>query len=179
MLHLTRSALPWNKTAAVATVRNDKIGSSVSIAVDVQFATKNRNRLPAKKQIINWAKTALKGIREPAGLTVRIVDEDEGKILNEHWRSGKKGPTNVLSFPAGNDAFGEPGYLGDIVVCAPVVLREAEQQGKSAPAHLAHMVIHGLLHLQGYDHENESDARVMEALEIEKLGQLGFKNPYN
>ena len=120
----------------------------MSIAVDVQFATKNRNRLPAKKQIINWAKTALKGIREPAGLTVRIVDEDEGKILNEHWRSGKKGPTNVLSFPAGNDAFGEPGYLG-------------------------------LLHLQGYDHENESDTRVMEALEIEKLGQLGFKNPYN
>ena len=160
-------------------MRNVETGSNVSIAVDVQFAAKPGNRLPAKKQIITWVNTVLKGISEPAGVTIRIVDEEEGKTLNERWRSGKKGPTNVLSFPAGDDAFGEPGYLGDIVICAPVILREAEQQGKSGSAHLAHMVIHGLLHLQGYDHENESDARVMEALEIEKLEQLGFGNPYN
>lgn len=151
----------------------------MSIAVDVQFAVKKKNKLPTKKQIITWVEAALDGLREHARLTIRIVDADEGKALNERWRSGKTGPTNVLSFPAGNDGFIESGYLGDIVICAPVVSWEAEEQNKPVLAHWAHMVIHGLLHLQGYDHENESDARVMESLEIKKLGQLGFRNPYN
>ena len=151
----------------------------MSIIVDVQFAVKKRNQLPSKKQLVSWAKTALNGIMDRALLTIRIVDEDEGKLLNEQWREGKKGATNVLSFPVGNDEFVEPGYLGDIVICAPVVLREATEQDKSPLAHWAHMVIHGVLHLLGYDHENEADANVMESLEIEKLDSLGYGNPYN
>jgi probable rRNA maturation factor len=151
----------------------------VSIVVEVQFAVNKRNKLPTKKQITHWAKCVLNGIVDQAGLTIRIVDEDEGRELNEYWRKGKKGPTNVLSFAAGDGGFGEPGYLGDVVICAPVVLREATEQGKPLQAHWAHMVIHGILHLLGYDHENKTDTDKMESLEIEKLHSLGYGNPYN
>ena len=147
--------------------------------VDVQFAVENRKNLPTKKQFSHWANNVLNGTVDEAKLTIRIVDETEGRELNEHWRKNKRGPTNVLSFPAGDNGFGDPDYLGDIVICAPVVLREAEEQGKSALAHWAHMVVHGILHLLGHDHESAIDADKMEAIEIEKLDTLGFDNPYN
>lgn len=104
-------------------------------------------------------------------LTIRIVADAESRSLNHHYR-GKDKPTNVLSFQ------GEAGVLGDLVICAGVVAREAREQDKAARAHWAHMVVHGCLHLQGYDHENDADAQKMEAREIRILKTLGFENPY-
>ena len=110
-------------------------------------------------------------------LTIRIVDMDEGTQLNRRWRKAS-GPTNVLSFPAVGVEEYAPGLLGDIVICAPVVNNEAKIQNKSIDAHWAHMVIHGVLHLSGYDHENSQDAEEMEAVETELLESLGYNNPY-
>jgi probable rRNA maturation factor len=104
-------------------------------------------------------------------LTIRLVDAAESRMLNRGYR-GKDKPTNVLSFS------GDGGVLGDIVICAPVVAREAAEQNKPPRAHWAHMVVHGCLHLRGYDHEHESDAGRMEAREIRILRSLGFENPY-
>lgn len=108
---------------------------------------------------------------------MRIVDEGEIAALNERWRS-KRGATNVLSFPFDGDHSLAPGLLGDIVICAPVVRREAEEQHKSMEAHWAHMVVHGTLHLQGHDHINAEEAKEMETLEIRILQSLGYTNPY-
>ncbi|QHS10022.1 rRNA maturation RNase YbeY [Sinimarinibacterium sp. NLF-5-8] len=106
-------------------------------------------------------------------LTIRIVDEAESQALNRDYR-GKDKPTNVLSF----DGDAEFGVAGDLVICAPVVAREAVAQGKRARAHWAHMVVHGCLHVQGHDHVESADAQRMEALEIKILQQLGFDDPY-
>ena len=138
--------------------------------------------VPAAGEIRKWARAALTAdVR--GELTVRIVAEHESAELNARYR-GKAGPTNVLSFPAG--AAGEPpaaaGELlpfGDLVICAAVVEREAREQGKRPAAHWAHMVVHGALHLQGYDHENSRDARSMEARERALLNELGFPDPYS
>jgi probable rRNA maturation factor len=104
------------------------------------------------------------------------VGAGESRALNERWR-GRPKPTNVLSFPAAPSLRGR--QLGDLVVCAPVVAREAREQGKSLAAHWAHMVVHGTLHLQGYDHEQARDATVMEARERVLLAKLGFPDPYS
>ena len=98
--------------------------------------------------------------------------------LNEKW-SEKTGPTNVLSFPAESNHEILPKLLGDVVICAPIIAKEAEQQGKTVNNHWAHMVIHGALHLLGYDHINREDAKAMESLEIEVLNKLEIENPYN
>ncbi len=121
---------------------------------------------------------ALDGLRSEAELTVRIVDEEEGARLNKQWRGGN-GATNVLSFPAADDFNMIPELLGDIVICAPVVEREAREQGKPPESHWAHMVIHGTLHLLGHDHQIDEEADVMEALEIDRLHLLGYGNPYS
>lgn len=121
-------------------------------------------------------------------LTIRIVGAAESRRLNRTWRNKDK-PTNVLSFPAAPVAptgNGRPSRfpvkqfseLGDLAICAPVVAREAREQGKSPQAHWAHMVVHGVLHLLGYDHENDRDADVMEAHEVKILAQFGISNPY-
>ena len=144
--------------------------------MDVQYAAKQSN-LPDRAQITRWVEIALAGQRSEAELTVRIVGEEEGRELNERWRGGNDA-TNVLSFPAGDEQDIVPELLGDIVICAPVVSRESAAQGKTEEAHWAHLVIHGVLHLLGFDHTDEQDAEVMEALEIEKLKQLGYGNPY-
>ena len=148
----------------------------MNAVVDVQVATAQAG-LPAPAQITRWVETALAGQVDAAELVIRIVDEAEGRALNERWRGGR-GATNVLSFPAGEASEVVPGLLGDIIICAPLVASEAAEQGKPEPAHWAHLVIHGVLHLLGYDHVDEDDADVMEALEIEKLTALGIPDPY-
>jgi probable rRNA maturation factor len=148
----------------------------MTIEVDVQYATDFPD-LPDEKQFRYWVETALKNLKENAGLTIRIVDEEEGTQLNEQWRKSK-GPTNVLSFSSKGISEIAPDFLGDIVICAPVVAREAKKQNKNSRAHWAHMVIHGILHLNDFDHINSEDADRMESLEINILEELNYENPY-
>ena len=111
-------------------------------------------------------------------LSLRLVDEAESADLNQRYR-GKAGPTNVLSFPfEPPPGIKGPRYLGDLVICVPVVAREAAEQGKAPEAHWAHLVVHGVLHLLGYDHLDEAEAQAMEALETRLLANLGFPPPY-
>lgn len=144
--------------------------------VDVQYACEGPD-LPAPEELVAWAQAALADRAEGAELTVRIVDEAEGARLNRTYR-GRNGPTNVLSFPFERPAGVPCALLGDVVVCAPVVAREALEQGKALRAHWAHMVVHGILHLLGYDHEREEEALIMESLEAAILARLGFPDPY-
>ena len=131
--------------------------------------------VPAAATLRQWAREA-RGGDPPGELTIRIVDEAESASLNGRFRHKPK-PTNVLSFPYEAEALDEP-ILGDLVICAPVVAREAAEQGKTGEAHWAHMVVHGVLHLLGYDHEKDDDAEKMEAREREILCRLGFPDPY-
>lgn len=144
--------------------------------VDIQYACA-RTGLPDMRQIRKWVKAALAGTTSPVELTVRIVGEAEGAELNRRWRR-RAGSTNVLSFPAAELAQVAPEPLGDIVICAPVVQREAREQGKKSEAHWAHMVVHGTLHLLGFDHKRAADARTMECFEARVLERLGYPNPY-
>jgi probable rRNA maturation factor len=148
----------------------------VSFTIDVQYIYRDKS-MPAQKKIREWAGTALSKYRDHAEVTIRIVDEPESKQLNEKWRKAQ-GATNVLSFPAGGMGAAAPDLLGDIVICAPVVQREAHEQNKTFHAHLAHMVIHGVLHLLGFDHVNKRDATLMESIETSLLESLGYTNPY-
>lgn len=137
--------------------------------------------VPSLYRFKKWISVALKSSPEQEiELTLRIVDVAEIKQLNADYRKKDK-PTNVLSFPSEipDDFLLNVKYLGDIVICAQVVLDEAGAQGKEPLAHWAHLTIHGVLHLLGYDHENDEDAAVMEAIEIELLGELGYPNPYS
>lgn len=126
--------------------------------------------LPSRQQFKRWVQAAL---RVDTMVTIRIVDLDEGQALNTAYR-GKVYATNVLTFPLTES----PILMGDIIICAPVVLREAAEQDKPVLAHFAHMTVHGVLHLHGYDHEVDAQAELMEAMEIATLKQLGFANPY-
>ena len=147
----------------------------MTIEVDVQRAS-GFDLLPTDAQFDTWAKTALREHRE-AALTIRLVDEDESRQLNAQYRD-KDYATNVLSFPADLPAeLGLP-LLGDVVICAPLVVREASEQSKDPEAHWAHLTIHGILHLLGHDHQEEPQAELMEALEIELLASVGFPDPY-
>ncbi len=143
--------------------------------IDVQVATVF-SPLPAESELCLWAQTALRDLTE-VELTLRLVDSEESRKLNSRFR-GKNQPTNVLSFPAELPPGLDIPLLGDIVICAPLVNEEAAVQGKSLQAHFAHLVIHGVLHLQGYDHQDNQQAAEMEALEVELLNSLGFANPY-
>ncbi len=149
----------------------------MTIEVDVQYAIKEMSDLPDEKQFRYWAETALENLKKNAELTIRIVDEAEGTLLNEQWRKSK-GPTNVLSFRNEGISGIAPDLLGDIVICAPVIAREAKEQNKSSHSHWAHMVIHGVLHLTGFDHIDPEEADRMENLEINILEKLNYKNPY-
>jgi probable rRNA maturation factor len=144
--------------------------------IEVQYAVAG-DALPSVDAIRRWASQALQGGRDDVELVVRIVDEAEMTALNQRYR-GKSGVTNVLSFPYEPLPGVSSGLLGDVVVCAPVVAEEAIRQGKSPEAHWAHLVMHGVLHLQGYDHHHDRDARRMEALEARLLAGLGFADPY-
>lgn len=147
-----------------------------AINVEVQYAV-SRKFLPAETDIKQWATAAIGDRMSDAELTVRLVDEPESAQLNEDFRH-KKGATNVLSFSM--ECMEEIGVslLGDIAICAPVVEREAIAQNKEIEAHYAHMVVHGVLHLSGYDHMESEQAERMEKLETEILGRLGYPDPY-
>lgn len=148
----------------------------MTIEVDVQNAT-GFDPVPGDGQFDRWVSAALQDRRD-AELTLRLVDEPESRALNERYR-GKDRPTNVLSFPAELPEELDIPLLGDIVICAPLVAEEASSQGKPVEAHWAHLVVHGVLHLLGHDHQQEAEAREMEALEVELLASLGFPNPYD
>ena len=148
--------------------------------VAVGYATP-RKGLPAAASFRRWAAAALAGRIREADVAIRLVDEDEGRALNRHYR-GKDYATNVLSFPAELPEGLPPGLrlplLGDLVICAPVVAREAAEQGKPLNAHYAHLTVHGVLHLLGWDHEDDKEAEAMEQLEREILADLGIADPY-
>jgi probable rRNA maturation factor len=149
-----------------------------AVVVTVQNASRG-SAVPAAPLLKSWARRALgSGVR--GEVTVRVVAAEESAELNSRYR-GKKGPTNVLSFPAEapDAAEGELLPFGDVVICADVVEREAREQGKAPAAHWAHMVVHGVLHLQGFDHEKLRDASIMEAREQALLAELGFPDPYS
>ncbi|MBA2690345.1 MAG: rRNA maturation RNase YbeY [Burkholderiales bacterium] len=131
------------------------------------------NELPIRSQFRRWVRAALE---RDAEITLRVVDEAEGRALNRQYR-GKDYATNVLSFAYGAPAPGLP-LLADIVLCAPVLAREAKEQGKLLFDHYAHLTIHGVLHVQSYDHGNAKQAEIMEVREVEILSQLGVSNPY-
>jgi probable rRNA maturation factor len=163
----------------------------ISIETDVQWVAVGEP-LCDTPSFHQWASAAvaaslLSAPRELASqdatyiLTVRLVDEVESSALNEGFRS-KSNPTNVLAFPAEQNVFAMVGSdepeLGDLIICLPVVVREASDQNKPVIAHLAHMVVHGTLHLLGFDHISEADADIMEALEVTVLASVGYSNPY-
>ena len=132
--------------------------------------------VPEPELLQSWAEAAYLG-ETPAVASLLVTTADEVQSLNKQYRNKDK-PTNVLSFPMESPAEIDVSLLGDIVLCAPVIKQEAEQQSRSEVSHWAHMVVHGMLHLQGYDHIENDDAEQMEQLEIEILSQLGFDNPY-
>lgn len=148
----------------------------MSVSIDIQMACPSEES-PDEDSILRWVSAALGNRQLPAELSVRIVDEQESAALNLQYR-GKQGATNVLSFPF-DAVTPEPlPILGDLVICAPVVAREAREQHKSPQAHWAHMLVHGTLHLLGYDHIHDSEAEEMEALETTIIQGLGFPAPY-
>ncbi|MCF6438896.1 rRNA maturation RNase YbeY [Pseudoalteromonas luteoviolacea] len=148
----------------------------MSVDVDLQLACEFDN-LPNEQQFQSWAEKALLPYREYAEVTIRITDEAESQELNSQYR-GKDKPTNVLSFPFEAPPGIELPLVGDLIICPQVVFREAQEQEKTFHDHFAHMVIHGCLHLLGFDHINEQDAMEMESLEKEFLADLGIADPY-
>lgn len=149
----------------------------MSYYVDVQVACDNEQGLPSDDQLQAWFEHAIRGAKPQAEVTIRIVDEGESQSLNRDYR-GKDKPTNVLSFPFEAPPGVEIDLLGDLIVCRQVVEQEAQQQGKTLMDHWAHMVVHGSLHLLGYDHIEDDEAEQMEALEREILATMGVSDPY-
>jgi probable rRNA maturation factor len=146
-----------------------RLRRSARLALTVQYAVSARGK-PSRAQFRKWMRA---GLASDARVTLRIVGQKEGRALNRAYRR-KDYATNVLTFVFQD----RPPLEGDLALCAPVVAREARAQGKSIAAHYAHLTVHGLLHLQGYDHESGADAGVMEALEKRILAKLGFDDPY-
>jgi len=147
----------------------------MNLQVDIQTAT--TAPAPDEEDIRRWVAAALRNRPEDAEITVRIVDRDEMITLNEAYR-GKSGSTNVLSFPAELPEEVKLPLLGDVVICAPEVLKEAAEQNKAPDAHWAHLTVHGTLHLLGYDHLDDAEASAMEALETAVLASLDYPCPY-
>lgn len=147
-----------------------------SLEMTVQYATE-KPWVPSRARLRRWVSAALGRRRAAGDLTVRIVGRAESRSLNRRYRS-KDRPTNVLSFRATVAQAEDRRQLGDLVVCAPVIAREAHEQAKARDAHWAHMIVHGTLHLLGYDHERAADAKRMERRERRILAGLGFPDPY-
>ena len=134
-------------------------------------------RAPSRRALAGWAAAALGARGTGRELALKLVSQPQMQALNRQFR-GKDKPTNVLAFPAVTTPGASPQPLGDVVICPAVLRREARVQGKTLQAHWAHLVVHGALHLAGFDHEDENDARRMERREIAVLRSLGFGNPY-
>ncbi|MCC0183052.1 rRNA maturation RNase YbeY [Aeromonas hydrophila] len=149
----------------------------MNVTLDLQLASASTDGLPSEAQLQGWLDGTILGFQQEAEVTVRIVDEAESNELNLTYR-GKDKPTNVLSFPFEAPPGLELPLLGDLVICRQVVEREAAEQGKPLMAHWAHMVVHGSLHLLGYDHIEDDEAEEMEALERDIMQELGFADPY-
>jgi probable rRNA maturation factor len=148
----------------------------VQLDVSVSYGLP-RKGLPSAASFRKWAAAAAQGRIRRADLAIRLVDTKEGRALNRHYR-GKDYATNVLSFPAELPEGVTLPLLGDLVICAPVVAKEAADQGKPPLAHYAHLTVHGVLHLLGLNHEDEREAEAMEQMERDILAGLGFPDPY-
>jgi probable rRNA maturation factor len=146
------------------------------LEVDVSYAAR-RPWVPSRRQLAEWAAAALAPMRRPAVLSVRVVGRSRSRSLNAHYRHKDK-PTNVLSFGGAGKVPDGRHFLGELVICAPVVAQEARTQRKTLQSHWAHMTVHGMLHLQGFDHERDAEAAKMTAKEIQILDRLGFSDPY-
>ena len=149
----------------------------MSVTVDVDKAC-DAPTVPTEADFRRWVSAALDGLRQRAEVSIRIVDETESAALNAQYRH-KDYATNVLSFPSDLPEDCEPPILGDLAICAAVVAREAAEQHKTPEAHWAHMVIHGCLHLLGFDHIDDDDADNMEAREVAIMQALGYADPYS
>jgi probable rRNA maturation factor len=146
------------------------------LEVDVTYAAR-RPWVPRRTQFEIWARAALAGIHHPSVLSVLVVGAARSRSLNTRYRRKEKS-TNVLSFSGAGPTPDGRNYLGELVICAPVVAREALAQGKTRESHWAHMPVHGVLHLLGFDHERDAEAAKMTAREIQILDRLGFSDPY-
>jgi probable rRNA maturation factor len=146
------------------------------LELDVSYASRSP-WAPGGRLLRRWAEAALTPIAKPVGLSVRIVGKARSRSLNSRYRHKRK-PTNVLSFAGAGTSPDGRLFLGELVICAPVVAIEARAQAKALEAHWAHLMIHGVLHLLGFDHERDKDARKMAAREIQILDRLGFSDPY-
>ncbi len=149
----------------------------MSIELDLQLAVESEEGLPKTEEFSTWLEAAITQFQPQAEVTIRIVDIEESHQLNLEYR-GKDKPTNVLSFPFEAPPGMELDLLGDLVICRQVVEQEAIEQNKPLLAHWAHMVVHGSLHLLGYDHIEDDEAEEMESLETELMQKLGFEDPY-
>ncbi|WP_413283947.1 rRNA maturation RNase YbeY [Vibrio sp. MA40-2] len=149
----------------------------MTIELDLQLAVENSQNIPTENDFQRWLSAAVTLFQPEAEVTIRIVDNQESQQLNRDYR-GKDKPTNVLSFPFEAPPEVEINLLGDLIICQQVVETEALQQNKTLNAHWAHMVVHGTLHLLGYDHIDDEEAEEMESLEAEILLNLGFDDPY-
>lgn len=149
----------------------------MSIELDLQIAVKQPEQLPTQAQFETWLNAAITQYKDQAEVTVRLVDTEESHQLNRDYR-GKDKPTNVLSFPFEAPPGIELDLLGDLIICKQVVESEADEQNKLLEAHWAHMVIHGCLHLLGFDHISDDEADEMEAIETQILLNLGYADPY-
>ena len=146
------------------------------VVLELQIASSSID-IPVKGFFETCVKHALSTFRKRGELTIRLVDRDEASALNQRWR-GINEATNVLSFPATDVEHAAPDLLGDLVLCIPVLEAEARAQGKSLETHAAHVVVHGVLHLLGFDHEQESQAQEMEDMERAVLAKMGYPDPY-
>lgn len=147
------------------------------IILDLQIAASDSSDIPSQDKIQQWLTFILPQFVNEAELTIRIVDEQESQYLNNLYRH-KDRPTNVLSFPFESPVEMETPLLGDLVICKQIVQKEAQEQNKSLESHWAHMIVHGCLHLLGYDHIDDNEAQEMESIEIDIMADLGFANPY-
>ncbi len=158
---------------------NQPVDYDLDLVLDLQVELSQSKDadLPVKAELEQWVEAALEGKMDEAELTIRLVESGESATLNQQYRD-KPGPTNVLSFPFEAPADVSLPLLGDIIICAPLVVQEAQAQGKTTRAHWAHLVVHGVLHLRGYDHIDDGEAREMEDLERKIMAYLRFNDPY-
>ena len=164
-------AKSFSTTKVTKSTKTDKM----SAEIEIQRAS-SASDFPCDSDLKRWASAALLD-NGKSSVVIRLVDSDESRQLNNDYRGVDK-PTNVLSFPFEAPVEIADEFLGDVIICAPVVEQQARQQNKPLQAHWAHMVTHGMLHLQGYDHQNNQQAEEMERLEVEILATLGFPDPY-